>query len=37
MEHDVLTLNRFDLYETLIQYVQSRGRARRGDSIVSEH
>ncbi|KUL90852.1 hypothetical protein ZTR_00903 [Talaromyces verruculosus] len=26
---------RFDLYETLIQYVQSRGRARCGDSIYA--
>lgn len=26
---------RFDLYHTLIQYVQSRGRARHSDSIVS--
>lgn len=36
MKYEVLTYSRFDLYETLIQYVQSRGRARRGDSVVSK-
>jgi hypothetical protein len=28
---------RFDLYDTVIQYVQSRGRARRADSVVRFH
>ena len=29
-----LSTNRFDLYDTLIQYIQSRGRARHANSRV---